>query len=100
MARRWSSVLSYVARNLACKCHPQNRITKTIQVHTFLQSNMLPVPIPCLLYSIRMRSTEPTARLVAERNFPLGVITPTLPTSSGVFYWREIMLEDVKTTGV
>ena len=48
------------------------------------------VPIPCLFYSIRTRSMESTAYSVAERNFPLGVTAPTLPTSSGVFYGPKL----------
>ena len=89
MARRWSSVLSYAAQKYTTLVTWHVNVILKIEYnenHTTYNLILLPVPIPCLLYSIRMRSTEPTARLVAERNFPLGVITPTLPTSSGVFY--------------
>ena len=58
------------------------------------------VPIPCLFYSIRTRSTESTAYSVVERNFPLGVTAPTLPTSSGVFYGRKLKNPQIAGRGV
>ena len=45
MARRWSSVLSYVARNL------WHYVILKIENHTSTYHLiLLPVPIPCLLY--------------------------------------------------
>ena len=58
------------------------------------------VPIPCLFYSIRTRSMESTAYSVAERNFPLGVTAPTLPTSSGVFYGPKLKNPQIAGRGV
>ena len=58
------------------------------------------VPIPCLFYSIRTRSTESPAYSVAERNFLLGVTAPTLPTSSGVFYGRKLKNPQIAGRGV
>ena len=58
------------------------------------------VPIPCLFYSIRTRSMESTAYSVAERNFPLGVTVPTLPTSSGVFYGPKLKNPQIAGRGV
>ena len=58
------------------------------------------VPIPCLFYSIRARSTDSTANSVAERNFPLGATAPTLPTSSGFFYGSKLKNPQIAGRGV
>ena len=43
---------------------------------------------------------ESTAHSVAERNFPLGVTAPTLPTSLGVFYGLKLKNPQIAGRGV